>query len=254
MAIKIGNSKTTEEVRAEKIAQINDPTALKMQLVKNATEIMSLQKELRLKQEEVSKLKNDIEIMKADKKALIIDYDNKIENIRRTKSLIGSDEEKKKIVLMLRAKNYSIEKINDYMENNAIDGVTMTDVKYIVKNLNNLEPSLIQYYQEQQKAFQATCKISSDNIKSIILEQTLQNIDEIEELIKNADKKNSIEVKSLLDSKNKYVSELNKLVGSLIDEEKEEKVVNIEIQNMQEELKNKSEKIIRFGMGNTKVV
>ena len=55
-------------------------------------------------------------------------------------------------------------------------------------------------------------------------------------------------VKNLLNERNSHIKTLNGLLGNIVEEGKEEKGVNIEIQNLQNELKDRSDKIIKFGI------
>ena len=61
-------------------------------------------------------------------------------------------------------------------------------------------------------------------------------------------------IKNILDTRNNHYKTLNGLIGNIVEENKEEKGVNIEIQNLQNELKDRSDKIIKFGIGNIKVI
>lgn len=234
----------------KKIEKVNNSASLKMALAEKIRELTNTRAELKSSQDKVKQLELEIEEVKKS-------ADKQVANAEKTFKLVKTNDEVKKTVLRLRARNMSNLKIYNWCNDNGIS-INEDEVKYIIDNISMLEPTLETYYKEQCKAYSEGLQINSESLKQSIIDITLESVNILDDMIKKEMEKSegydAQLVKNLLNERNSHIKTLNGLLGNIVEEGKEEKGVNIEIQNLQNELKDRSDKIIKFGIGNIKVI
>jgi len=239
----------------KKIERVVDTNSLQVALLKKTNEVVELNEKIKSQALEIQSLKSELDII--NKKA-----DKRIEAVERTARLYKINDEVIKTILRLKARNMSIMKIENWCNNNGIS-ITKQDIEYIVQNINMLSPSLEAYYNEEAKIFSDSLKINPMAIKQTIIDVTASSISLIEELLflekskKDQAGEPSYDIgilSKLMNDLNAQVKTYNTLIGNIVEEGKDAPQINLEIQNLQNELRDRSDKIIKFGLGNVKVI
>lgn len=233
----------------KKIEKVNNSGSLKLALGEKIRELTNVRAELKSAQDKIKQLETEIEDVKKQ-------ADRQVINAEKTYKLTKTNDEIKKMVLGLRAKNVSNLRICNYLNDNGVS-IEIHEVEYIINNINMLSPELDLYYKNQCKAYEESVKINVEAQKQYIIDGLLESINILDKMINDKMSDNDYDaqlIKNILDTRNNHYKTLNGLIGNIVEEGKEEKGVNIEIQNLQNELKDRSDKIIKFGIGNVKVV
>ena len=103
----------------DKIAEIKDPKNLQMRLVDAVKKVSD-------KQEEINKLNEKFDEMEKNYENKIKSLELELKKLRNSKEMfsdIKDKESKQKLILMLRAKQYSKNAIIKYIDSNAIDDI-----------------------------------------------------------------------------------------------------------------------------------
>ena len=159
------------------------------------------------------------------------------EEIRNLKSKVSkleteiitktSDEDLVKDILSLYAKNNSFTQIFENIKFKGYKDTTLEYIKEICTNIEDLEPTIINYFKEQEEAYIKSIKNNPDIYSDLIMKnlKVLYNSLEVElHKAESADEKRKIisEMKGLL-------SEMNKGNKNIVDSEKD--VLGLEIVN-----------------------
>ena len=233
----------------KKIEKVNNSASLKIALAEKIRELSNLRAELKSKDDKIKQLEIDIDDIKKQ-------ADRQVLNAEKTFKLTKTSDEVKKMVLGLRAKNVSNLRIFNWLNENGVS-ISIDEVENIINNLSMLSAELDLYYKNQCKAYEESVKINVEAQKQYIIDGLLESINILDKMINDKMADNDYDaqlIKNILDTRNNHYKTLNGLIGNIVEENKEEKGVNIEIQNLQNELKDRSDKIIKFGIGNIKVV
>lgn len=231
--------------KAEKINNIDN---LQIALAKASQTIAD-------KNAEIKRLNSEIAAKDIENDKKIKELEKELKKLKTSKTFfsdIKDKEDKQRLILMLRARQYSIQLIKDYIDNNCIDGIDEELIDYTVNNIKTLSPELESYYNEQKDIFNTKIKVNGEEVKEIVNNILVENLDTINKLIKEETDVSML--KQLINEKNNIAGKFSSLLGNIVEEEKEAPVVNLEIQNMQKEMKDKNEKLMKFGTGNVRVV
>jgi hypothetical protein len=239
----------------KKIERVIDSNSLQVALLKKTNEVVELNEKIKSQALEIQSLKSELDII--NKKA-----DKRIEAVERTARLYKINDEVIKTILRLKARNMSIMKIENWCNDNGIS-ITTQDVEHIIKNINMLSPTLEAYYNEECKAFNENLQINPSSLKQTIIDTTASSMAILEELIhlEKSKRDESGEpnydigiIVKLLNELNGHSKTYNSLIGNIVEEGRDAPQINLEIQNLQNELRDRSDKIIKFGLGNVKVI
>lgn len=237
----------------DKIAEITDSKNLQLRLVDAVKKISD-------KQEEINKLTDKIDILTKEYELKIKSLEVDLKKLRTSKTLfsdIKDKEGKQRLILMLRARQFNKRAILKHIESNSIDGIDEELVEYTINNIKTLSPELEAYFLEQQTIFNEKVKVNTSYIKKIIEDTLIDSLDDINYFIAQEKEKPEPDVqliKQLIAERKDIASKFNGLLGNLVEEEKEAPIVNLEIQQLQNEMKERNDKIIKFGVSNVKTV
>ena len=231
----------------KKIERVVDTNSLQVALLKKTNEVVELNEKIKSQALEIQSLKSELDII--NKKA-----DKRIEAVERTARLYKINDDVIKTILRLKARNMSVMKIENWCNDNGIS-ITKDDVEHIIKNINMLSPSLETYYNEECKIFSDNLKISPMNLKQTVIDTTASSMAILEELI-HLEKSKRDEtgepnydihiITKLLNELNAHSKTYNSLIGNIVEEGKEERTVNIELQAIIKDIKDKGSNIIQF--------
>lgn len=233
----------------KKIEKVNNSASLKMAIAEKIRELGNTRAELKSAQDKIKQLESEIEEVRKQ-------ADKQVSNAEKTFKLVKTNDEVKKMVLGLRAKNVSNLKIFTYLNENGVS-IDIDEVKHIIDNIPMLNAELDLYFKEQCKAYEESIKLNAESHKQFISDGTLESINILDKMIKDEMDKDGYDaqlVKNLLGERNNHYKTLNALVANEIEENKDEKPVNIEIRQIQEQMKSRSDKVIRLGLEGVKVV
>lgn len=234
----------------KKIEKVNNAGSLKMALGEKIRELTNVRAELKSSQDRIKQLELEIEEVKKDAQ-------KQVTNAEKTFRLVKTNDEVKKTVLRLRARNMSNLKIYNWCNDNGIS-INEDEVKYIIDNISMLEPTLETYYKEQCKAYSEGLQINSESLKQSIIDITLESVNILDDMIKKEMEKDdgydAQLVKNLLNERNSHIKTLNGLLGNIVEEQANDKPINIEIKQLQEQMKSRSDKVIEMSLIGTKVV
>ena len=235
------------------------------QILKKAEKINNvdnLQIALAKATQQITEKNSEIQRLTAEITAKDIEFDKKIKELEKelkkikTSKTFFSDikdkEDKQRLILMLRARQYSMQLIKDYIDNNCIDGIDEELIEYTVNNIKTLSPELESYYNEQKDIFNTKIKVNGEEVKEIVNNILVENLDTINKLIK--EETDVAMLKQLINEKNNIAGKFSSLLGNIVEEEKETPIVNLEIQQLQNEMKERNDKIIKFGVSGVKTV
>lgn len=216
-------------------------------------------KNISMKNEEIIKLNSKIIELTENYEKKIKELENEIKKVKSSKEMfsdIKDKESKQKLILMLRAKQYSKNAIMNYIDNNAIDGIDKELVNYTIDNMKNLPSSLQEYYAKEETSFYETLKINSEGLKNRIDSIYTKNLDVLEELRDRVMSKNgdTMEVLGIITKINDVAKGINGMLGKIVEEKKEVNAINIDIQELQNEMKERNDKIIKFGVSSVRTV
>lgn len=216
-------------------------------------------KNISVKNEEIIKLNSKIIELTENYEKKIKELENEIKKIKSSKEMfsdIKDKESKQKLILMLRAKQYSKNAIMNYIDNNAIDGIDKELVNYTIDNMKNLPSSLQEYYAKEETSFYETLKINSEGLKNRIDSIYTKNLDVLEELRDRVMRQNgdTMEVLGIITKINDVAKGINGMLGNIVEEKKEVNAINLDIQELQNEMKERNDKIIKFGVSSVKTV
>lgn len=216
-------------------------------------------KNISVKNEEIIKLNSKIIELTENYEKKIKELENEIKKIKSSKEMfsdIKDKESKQKLILMLRAKQYSKNAIMNYIDNNAIDGIDKELVNYTIDNMKNLPSSLQEYYAKEETSFYETLKINSEGLKNRIDSIYTKNLDVLEELRDRVMSQNgdTMEVLGIITKINDVAKGINGMLGNIVEEKKEVNAINLDIQELQNEMKERNDKIIKFGVSSVKTV
>ena len=198
---------------SKKIDKIDNVASLKSALMKEVNNSIELEEKLKSKEAEIKILQDKLSnIEKSTEK--------QVDAIKKNYGFVKTDEETKKMILELYAKNYSTLRIYNYLNDNGMS-IEQEFVDYITNNLHMLSSTLYAYYLEQKKAFESNIEMNRDNVKFHILEETRSSINILDKLIdielKNENKQ---EVRNLVTAKNNVVKVLNDWSKNAVEEDK----------------------------------
>ena len=225
----------------DKVNQITDPKNLQLRLVDAVKTISD-------KNDEIAKLNDKMEILSKEYESKIKALETELKKIKTSKSMfsdIKDKEDKQRLILMLRARQFSKQAILKYIDSNAIDGIDESLIDFTVDNIKTLSPELESYYIEQKTIFQDKIKVSGSEIKKIIEDILMENLDEINRLIR--EEEDSQVLKQLINEKNNIAGKFSSLLGNIVEETKEA-TVNVEIVQLQNDMKEKANKIVNFSL------
>ena len=233
----------------DKIKRVIDPKALQSALLDKTKECSELN-------QKVKTLNLELQSWKEKYEKLEKETSKKIDKVEQTYRLNRLSEDTYKAVLRLKARNFSTYNICKECNENGYS-ITEEDVDYIVNKIPILQPSLELFFKEEKNAYAKAVTLDTNIILQTQLDMCFDDINTLDDLIrkeKSKDEPDAQLVKNLINEKSNIKKVINGIVGNKVEEGKEEKGVNIEIQNLQNELKDRSDKIIKFGIGNIKVI
>lgn len=189
----------------------------------------------------------------------IKELENEVKKVKSSKEMfsdIKDKESKQKLILMLRAKQYSKNAIMKYIDSNAIDDIDRELVNYTIDNLKNLPSTLQKYFLEEETAFFENLKTNSEGLKNRIDSMLTRNLDVLEDLMDKLveEKGETQEVLNVIAKITDSAKVMNSMLGNLVEEKKENNTINIDIQELQNEMKERNDKIIKFGVSSVKTV
>jgi hypothetical protein len=216
-------------------------------------------KNISMKNEEIIKLNSEIIELTENYEKKIKELENEIKKIKSSKEMfsdIKDKESKQKLILMLRAKQYSKNAIMNYIDNNAIDGIDKELVNYTIDNMKNLPSSLQEYYAKEETSFYETLKINSEGLKNRIDSIYTKNLDVLEELRDRVMSQNgdTMEVLGIITKINDVAKGINGMLGNIVEEKKEVPTINLEIQQMKNEIDRKTEDFVNFSLDNISII
>lgn len=172
-------------------------------------------------------------------------------NQLHAKDFFLTPKELKMKILELRARAMNTYSIYEFLASNGID-ISYNVVENTINNIKYLAPDLYAYYMEQKEIFEKQIKINPETIRQITIDNILRNIDRNEKLI--ADSQNDPAfVKVLLDSNSEYNKALMGAIKNIEAETVAKQVAN-DIEEMKRKMDEKSQNIIKFGLGTIKSV
>src|SRR5574344_2100288 len=216
-------------------------------------------KNLQAKNEEMIKF-NTEKVEKIEKyENRIKELENEVKKVKSSKEMfsdIKDKESKQKLILMLRAKQYSKNAIMKYIDSNAIDDIDRELINYTIDNLKNLPSTLQKYFLEEETAFFENLKTNSEGLKNRIDSMLTRNLDVLEDLMDKLveEKGETQEVLNVIAKITDSAKVMNSMLGNLVEEKKENNTINIDIQELQNEMKERNDKIIKFGVSSVKTV
>ena len=183
----------------------------------------------------------------------IKELENEVKEVKSSKEMfsdIKDKESKQKLILMLRAKQYSKNAIMKYIDSNAIDDIDRELINYTIDNLKNLPSTLQKYFLEEETAFFENLKTNSEGLKNIIDSMLTRNLDVLEDLMDKLveEKGETQEVLNVIAKITDSAKVMNSMLGNLVEEKKENNTINIDIQELQNEMKERNDKIIKLGL------
>lgn len=233
----------------DKVKRVIDPKALQSALLDKTKECSELNQKIKTLNLELQSWKEKYEKLEKE-------TSKKIDKVEQTYRLNRLSEDTYKAVLRLKARNFSTYNICKECNENGYS-ITEDDVEYIVTKIPILQPSLELFFKEEKNAYAKAVTLDTNIILQTQLDMCFDDINTLDDLIrkeKSKDEPDAQLVKNLINEKSNIKKVINGIVGNKVEEGKEEKGVNIEIQNLQNELKDRSDKIIKFGIGNIKVI
>lgn len=216
-------------------------------------------KNLQAKNEEMIKFNTEKVEMIEKYENRIKELENEVKKIKSSKEMfsdIKDKESKQKLILMLRAKQYSKNAIMKYIDSNAIDDIDRELINYTIDNLKNLPSTLQKYFLEEETAFFENLKTNSEGLKNRIDSMLTRNLDVLEDLMDKLveEKGETQEVLNVIAKITDSAKVMNSMLGNLVEEKKENNTINIDIQELQNEMKERNDKIIKFGVSSVKTV
>ena len=216
-------------------------------------------KNLQAKNEEMIKYNTEKVEMIEKYEGRIKELENEVKKVKSSKEMfsdIKDKESKQKLILMLRAKQYSKNAIMKYIDSNAIDDIDRELVDYTVNNIKNLPATMQKYYLEEETAFFENLKTNSEGLKNRIDSMLTRNLDVLEDLMDKLveEKGETQEVLNVITKITDSAKVMNSMLGNLVEEKKENNTINIDIQELQNEMKERNDKIIKFGVSSVKTV
>lgn len=216
-------------------------------------------KNLQAKNEEMIKYNTEKVEMIEKYENRIKELENEVKKVKSSKEMfsdIKDKESKQKLILMLRAKQYTKNAIMKYIDSNAIDDIDRDLVDYTVNNIKNLPATMQKYYLDEEMAFFETIKTNSEGLKNRIDSMLIRNLDVLEDLMDKllSEGGEPNEVLNVIAKITDAAKAMNSMLGNLVEEKKENNTINIDIQELQNEMKERNDKIIKFGVSSVKTV
>ena len=199
----------------KKIEKVNNSGSLKLALGEKIRELTNVRAELKSAQDKIKQLETEIEDVKKQ-------ADRQVINAEKTYKLTKTNDEIKKMVLGLRAKNVSNLRICNYLNDNGVS-IEIHEVEYIINNINMLSPELDLYYKNQCKAYEESVKINVETQKQYIIDGLLESINILDKMINDKMSDNDYDaqlIKNILDTRNNHYRTLNGLIGNIVEENK----------------------------------
>ena len=161
----------------KKIEKVNNSASLKMAIAEKIRELGNTRAELKSAQDKIKQLESEIEEVRKQ-------ADKQVSNAEKTFKLVKTNDEVKKMVLGLRAKNVSNLKIFTYLNENGVS-IDIDEVKHIIDNIPMLNAELDLYFKEQCKAYEESIKLNAESHKQFISDGTLESINILDKMIKD---------------------------------------------------------------------
>ena len=198
-------------------------------------------KNLQAKNEELIKFNTEKVEMIEKYEGRIKELENEVKKVKSSKEMfsdIKDKESKQKLILMLRAKQYSKNAIMKYIDSNAIDDIDRELINYTIDNLKNLPSTLQKYFLEEETAFFENLKTNSEGLKNRIDSMLTRNLDVLEDLMDKLveEKGETQEVLNVIAKITDSAKVMNSMLGNLVEEKKENNTINIDIQELQNEM------------------
>jgi hypothetical protein len=216
-------------------------------------------KNLQAKNEEMIKYNTEKVEMIEKYENRIKELENEVKRVKSSKEMfsdIKDKESKQKLILMLRAKQYTKNAIMKYIDSNAIDDIDRELVDYTVNNIKNLPATMQKYYLDEEMAFFETIKTNSEGLKNRIDSMLIRNLDVLEDLMDKllSEGGEPNEVLNVIAKITDAAKAMNSMLGNIVESEKEAPTINLEIQQMKNEIDRKNEDFVKFSLDNISVV
>jgi hypothetical protein len=216
-------------------------------------------KNLQAKNEEMIKYNTEKVEMIEKYENRIKELENEVKKVKSSKEMfsdIKDKESKQKLILMLRAKQYTKNAIMKYIDSNAIDDIDRELVDYTVNNIKNLPATMQKYYLDEEMAFFETIKTNSEGLKNRIDSMLIRNLDVLEDLMDKllSEGGEPNEVLNVIAKITDAAKAMNSMLGNIVESEKEAPTINLEIQQMKNEIDRKNEDFVKFSLDNISVV
>jgi hypothetical protein len=216
-------------------------------------------KNLQAKNEEMIKFNTEKVEMIEKYENRIKELENEVKKIKSSKEMfsdIKDKESKQKLILMLRAKQYSKNAIMKYIDSNAIDDIDRELINYTIDNLKNLPSTLQKYFLEEETAFFENLKTNSEGLKNRIDSMLTRNLDVLEDLMDKLveEKGETQEVLNVIAKITDSAKVMNSMLGNIVESEKEAPTINLEIQQMKNEIDRKNEDFVKFSLDNISII
>lgn len=216
-------------------------------------------KNLQAKNEEMIKYNTEKVEMIEKYEGRIKELENEVKKVKSSKEMfsdIKDKESKQKLILMLRAKQYTKNAIMKYIDSNAIDDIDRELVDYTVNNIKNLPATMQKYYLDEEMAFFETIKTNSEGLKNRIDSMLIRNLDVLEDLMDKllSEGGEPNEVLNVIAKITDAAKAMNSMLGNIVESEKEAPTINLEIQQMKNEIDRKNEDFVKFSLDNISVI
>lgn len=216
-------------------------------------------KNLQAKNEELIKFNTEKVEMIEKYENRIKELENEVKKVKSSKEMfsdIKDKESKQKLILMLRAKQYTKNAIMKYIDSNAIDDIDRELVDYTVNNIKNLPATMQKYYLDEEVAFFETIKTNSEGLKNRIDSMLIRNLDVLEDLMDKllSEGGEPNEVLNVIAKITDAAKAMNSMLGNIVESEKEAPTINLEIQQMKNEIDRKNEDFVKFSLDNISVI
>ena len=216
-------------------------------------------KNLQAKNEEMIKYNTEKVEMIEKYENRIKELENEVKKVKSSKEMfsdIKDKESKQKLILMLRAKQYTKNAIMKYIDSNAIDDIDRELVDYTVNNIKNLPATMQKYYLDEEMAFFETIKTNSEGLKNRIDSMLIRNLDVLEDLMDKllSEGGEPNEVLNVIAKITDAAKAMNSMLGNIVESEKEAPTINLEIQQMKNEIDRKNEDFVKFSLDNISVI
>ena len=164
-------------------------------------------------------------------------------SIKRGISIFQTEEDTTKKILSLKAQMLSPTTIRDRLNYIGIE-ISLEDIKNIVYNIDELEMTLKDYYNECIEAYNNSLKTNNNILKNKALAENQYMIDMIKEIIEEVS--DPFEKTKQMDKLDKYLNTMNSLLKDVVLEQDIEDKNQIIINNMDKDYEQSKQEIFKI--------